>query len=580
MTDNQRVRRVNLATGIITTIVGDGSEFFSGDGGPATAAALGFSPRGVAADQEGNIIIGDSNNNRLRQVDAATQVITTIAGTGGFGFSGDGGPAEAAELALPTAVAVAPDGKIYFADTGNNRIRQIDTLGVVNTVAGNGENTFFGEGTSAIEAAFADPFDVTVDPDGNLIIADSSNSRIRKVDLETDIVTTVAGGADPADGLGDGLLATEAALENPYGVAVDAAGNIYIADTTKERVRKVAAIDGVITTLAGIGPPDSDALGDGGPATLATFSATGEIAIDAAGNLYIADTSNSRIRRVDRSTGQITTLAGGRFGSFGDGELAIDAALSDPEGVAVDRDGNVFIAGTGNHRIRRVDAQGIITTVAGNGLDLFSGDDGTATSASLNFPRGVAIDSNGDLLISDTSNNRIRRVDAQGTITTVAGNASAGNSGDGGQATDAELVAPTSVALDASGNIFIVDTGNRSIRRVDKGTGIITRFAGGGELFGNDLPATEVQLGQPRGIALDDAGNAFVTDQTASVVRRIDASGNITTVAGTGEYAASGDNRPGSDAAVASPSGVVLDSAGNLFILDIDRVRAIKGPLP
>ena len=572
----------DLLPGFITTVAGNGLEAFLGDGGPALEAAFGFSPNGVAVDASGNLFIGDTFNHRIRRVDAETGIITTVAGSGEEGFSGDNGPAPAAALLLPTGVTLDSSGNLFIADTGNDRIRRVATDGTSTTVAGNGEHTFSGEGVAATSAAFANPHGIDIDAEGNLFIADSSNARIRRVDLETGIVTTVAGGWDPADGLGDNSTATEAALAEPYGVAVDAAGNLYIADSSNLRVREVAAADGIIRTLAGIGPPDSDALGDGAQATAASLSASGEIALDLSGNLYIADTFNRRIRKVDGATGLITTVAGGHFGDFGDGGLATEAAFAEPQGIAVDQEGHLYIADTFNQRIRKVDSvTGIIRTVAGNGQEGFSGDGGPATEASLANPHGVEVDGEGNLFISDTTNDRIRRVDAtSGLITTIAGNGSFGRSGDGGPATEASLGGPHSVALDADGNIYIADTFNELVRRVENTTGVITTIGGGAPVVGDGRPALEAGFAQPRGIAIDSGGNIYVADEVQSRVRRIDAQTDlISTIAGNGIYAFFGDNGPAIEAAVASPTGVILDATGNIYVVDGERVRGIRGPM-
>src|SRR5439155_1177468 len=252
----------------------------------------------------------------------------------------------------------------------------------------------------------------------------------------------------------DGGAATNASLNSPASVAQDASGNLYIAEYANHRIRKVTAATGIITTVAGNGI--NSFAGDGGAATSASLSSPAGVALDASGNLYIADYFNNRIRKVDAASGIITTVAGnGSFGFAGDGGAATSASLSGPAGVAVDAGGNLYIAAYSNHRIRKVDAAtGIITTMAGNGNPTFAGDGGAATSASLNFPASVALDASGNLYIADPNNNRIRKVAAAtGIITTVAGGGS--SLGDGGAATSASLYDPTALALDASGNLYI-----------------------------------------------------------------------------------------------------------------------------
>ncbi|HYV35936.1 MAG TPA: peptidoglycan DD-metalloendopeptidase family protein, partial [Gemmataceae bacterium] len=296
---------------IITTFAGNGSATYGGDNGPATAAVM-THPQGVAVDGSGNVFIADSYNNRIRRVDASTGIITTITGNGTAGFSGDGGLATAAALNFATGnsptpnIAVDANGHLFIADTNNNRVREVDlSTGIITTVAGNGTGGFSGEGVAATAASLSLPVSVAVDANGNLYVTD--NQRIRKVTASTGVITTVAGNGLPTYS-GDGGLATAASLRNPAGLAVDSNGNIYIADCSNYRIRKVTASTGVITTVAGNGSLGSG--GDGGLATLAQLYIPTGVAVDSSGNILIADQSNNRIRKVTVSTGMITTIAG------------------------------------------------------------------------------------------------------------------------------------------------------------------------------------------------------------------------------------------------------------------------------
>jgi len=335
-------------------------------------------------------------------------------------------------------------------------------VAIIQTAAGNGTSAFSGDNGAAAKASLSEPFGVAVDAVGNLYIADTSNHRIRKVDT-SGMITTVAGNGTEGFS-GDGGPATSATLNTPIGVAVDTAGNLYIADAFNNRVRKVNA-KGVIATVAGNG--DARFSGDRVAATSASLSAPFGVAVDTAGNVYIADTSNHRVRKVDTS-GMITTVAGNRTESFfGDGGAATLASLNFPTGVTVDRADNLFITDQSNHRIRKVNAAGVITTVAGNGNAGFSGDHAAATSASLNLPVGTAVDAAGTLYIADTSNHRIRKVGADGMVTTVAGNGIGGFSGDGSAASRATLNSPGGVAVDPAGNLYIADSFNNRIRKLN-----------------------------------------------------------------------------------------------------------------
>lgn len=331
---------------------------------------------------------------------------------------------------------------------------------VISTVAGNGTNAFSGDGGPAISAQLGSPTGVAVDAAHTIYIADQANNRVREVNAQG-IISTVAGTG--TDGFaGDGKAATSADLNNPLGVAVNASGTIFIADTTNDVVRQVTSAGTISTPVGAYGPPGFG--GDGGAPTGAIFNGPSAVALDAAGNLYISDTANQRVREVIWSQNIIITVAGnGIAGYSGDHGLAKTARLNTPRGLAVDAAGNLYIADSGNHVIRMVDTRGIITTVAGNGAAKFSGDKGPATSASLNYPKGVAVDAAGNIYIADCNNSRIREV-SNGTITTIAGDGLFGFGGDGGYATNALLRFPSGVAVDSAGNVYVADTQNDAIR--------------------------------------------------------------------------------------------------------------------
>ena len=508
-------------------------------------------------------------------------IIETVAGDGRL--YRDDVPATATRVNHPSGVALDGAGNLYIADTDYNRIRKVDAAGVITTVAGGGTRGYRGyggDGGPAVEAQLNQPTDVALDGAGNLYIADWGNSRIRKVDA-AGVITTVAGDGTYGYG-GDGGPATEAQLRAPRGVALDGAGNLYIADWGSNRIRKVefAGGIGVIFTVAGDGTRGVGGyFGDGGPATTARLYQPSGVALDGAGNLYIADTWHHRIRKVD-AAGVITTVAGdGTQGYFGDGGAATAAQLNQPRDVALDGAGNLYIADWGSNRIRKVDAAGVITTVAGDGTQGYFGDGGPAVAARLYQPYGMAPDGAGNLYIADRGNHRIRKVDAAGMISTVAGG---GLGGDGGAAVAAQLNRPTDVALDAAGNLYIADAGNRRIRKVDA-AGVITTVAGDGRRGsdGDGGPAVEAQLSSPYGVALDAAGNLYFSDSgyrpsDASHrprIRKVDAAGVITTVAGDGTAGFSGDGGAAVAARLSLLAGVALDAAGNLYIADRGNSR-------
>ncbi len=451
-------------------MAGTGNFGFTGDGGPATNATF-FGPSDLSVDSFGNIFIADTNNNRIREVLAANGNIQTVAGGGSASpsFSGDGGPATGATLSVPAGVFVDGSGNLFIADTSNNRIREVvASTGSIQTVAGNGTFGYSGDSGPATRATLNVPSDVYADGSGNLFISDTFNQRIREVVAATGTIRTAAGNGT-ADFSGDGSLATSAALHFPKGLSVDSSGNIFTADYSNARIREVSASTGTIQTVAGDGIFGFS--GDGGPATSARFVGPTGVFVDSSGNMFIPD--NSRIREVVAATGIIQTVAGnGTYGSSGDGGPATSAELYVPIGVFVDSSGNIFIADTNNNRIQEVVAPtGTIQTIAGNGTFGFSGDGGPATGAQLAEPKGVYVDSLGNLFIADTYNSRIREVDATtGVIQTVAGNGAFGFSGDGGPATSAELDLlvgfSNGITGDRQGNLFIADESNSRIRKI------------------------------------------------------------------------------------------------------------------
>jgi hypothetical protein len=620
-------------TGNVTVVAGNGQPgaISGGDGGLAVDATI-TAPNGVALDSSGDIFITDGYYCRIRKISAPTGIISTVAGTGSCGYSGDGGPATSAQLNGPSGVALDASGDIFIDDTQNCLLRKVAaSTGIISTLAGTPPDAagshcaYSGAGGLAISAELFYPEAVVVDGPGNLFIADTSSCAIREISASTGIISTVAGTGSCGYN-GTTGPATSIQLSDPWGVAVDGSGNIFIADTENCLVREVAASTGVLSTLAGtppiaIGSPSQCGYsGDGGAATNAQIDQPFGVAVDSSDDIFITDTSNALIREVFAATGDISTFAGvtapnptyanqlfGLPGYSGDGYPATDAELgvwiAGPYdvGFTTDHLGNVFIADVANNAIREVSAAtGIITTVAGNGFAGYSGDGGPATSAELYWPRDVAVDGSGNIFIADSFNCVIRKVTAAtGIISTVAGTPpdSSGNyfckfSGDGGPATSAELnlmasVTPAGgVAVDGSGDIFIADSGNDAIREVAAATGTITTVAGGPDMRftggGDGGPATSATLSTPYGVAVDAAGNIFISDTDDAAIRVVTAiNGDIYTLTGSirlggGFY---GDGGPPGSAQIGHDSGLFLDPAGNLFIPDDENcvIREISG---
>ena len=338
---------INAHAQLINTVAGNGTSGYSGDGGAASAAEI-AQPHGLAIDTSGNIYIADGANNRVRKT-SATGIITTVAGTGSSGYSGDGGDATAAALSGPTGVAVSSDGTVYIADNGNNRIRKVSPTGTIATLAGNGTSGYTGDGSPATAAAISRPYAIALDTNNNVYFTDLGNNVVRKI-TTSGTITTVAGNGSGGYA-GDGGAATNAELNTPYGLTIDRSGNLYIADAGNSRIRKVS-LAGTITTFAGT--LTSGYTGDGGAATLAKLHYPIDVATDATGNIYIAD------------------------------EL--------------------------NYRIRKVATGGTITTIGGNGSSTYSGDGGPATVAGISLPQGLALNSRGDIYITDNNASRIRKI--------------------------------------------------------------------------------------------------------------------------------------------------------------------------
>jgi sugar lactone lactonase YvrE len=600
----QRIRRVSPA-GTISTYAGTGISGFSGDGGPASSAQLSY-PAGLVFDSAGDLIVADGLNNRIRKIDPSG-IITTIAGTGATGYTGDGGPALDATFNQVWDVTYDPSGNLYIIDIGNCVVRIVNASGIINTFAGNGTCGYGGDGGPAIHANL-NFSRAMVFARGNLYIADTPNHRVRKVNAHG-IISTFAGNGQPGFS-GDGGKAINAMIGNPKGLAFRN-GTVYISNAGRSRIRSVPASTGIINTYAGLGFGYD---GDGHPLLSSQFFSPTGILFNSAGNLLVADTLNQRVRRA--AGGVMKTIAGG---DVRDGSPATSASLVFPEAIAFDKSGNYYIADAAGNRIRKVSKTGTISTVAGTGVSRYTGNGGKATVATLWFPLGVGVDSSNNVFIADDFNNVIRKVDAAGNISTFFTDANAsglgvmavdgsnnlyvvdqstcvvwfinpsgvgsvvagipfvcGYSGDGGPATSAELNVPLGVAVDKKGNVYVADAGNNRVR-IFKNGGNINTVAGDGTcgFSGDGGPAISAELCFPADVATNQTG-FYIADEFNVRIRKVDGSGIISTIAGTGAIGYNGDGLPALSTNLDDPVAVSFSSSGILYLVDDLTMRVRK----
>jgi len=658
---NHRIRKIDATTGAVNTLAGNGNLGFADATNPLNASF--YNPTGVAVDAAGNLYVADTNNQRIRKIDAATGAVTTIAGNGTDGFADATNPLNAS-FHYPTGVTVDAAGNVYVADKYNNRIRKIDaTTGAVTTLAGNGA-AGFADDTNPLNARFHFPMGVVVDAAGNLYVSDYFNNRIRKIDAATGAVTTLAGNGTFA--FADATNPLNANFNNPYGVAVDATGNVFVADIYNHRIRKIslygysispalpagltfdqttgaisstptatsaatnytvtatnssgssstvisiavneplpapnisyttpqtytlntpistllpnntggavpATITGTVSTLAGNG---TGGFADATNPLNASFTNPAGVAVDAAGNVYVADFYDHRIRKIDASNGAVTTLAGNGTAGFADATNPLDASFSNPTALAVDAAGNVYVADFFNQRIRKIDAStGAVTTLAGNGTAGFA-DAANPLNARFYYPSGIAIDATGNVYVADFSNHRIRKIDASsGAVTTLAGNGTAGFV-DATNPLNASLNGPVGVVVDASGNVYVADQLNNRIRKIDASSGAVTTLAGNGIAgFADAANPLNASFNNLTGVAVDALGNLYVADYFNHRIRKIDAStGAVTTLAGNGTAGFADATNP-LNASFKNPALVALDAAGNVYVADYNNHRIRK----
>ena len=562
--NNHRVRRID-PSGIITTVAGTGTPDWGGDGGPAVDAHLNY-PSDLVCDGKGNLYISDRSNNRIRKVDSKG-VISTIAGLGLPEFGGDYGPATEAFLKYPFGIDLDSKGNLYIADRGNNRIRKVDSQGIITTVAGDGTHFFSGDYGPATRASLAYPTDVVVDDKGNLYIADRNNNRVRHVD-PLGIMTTVMG-IGRYEYNGDNEIASETSLHLPFALALSNDGKLIIVDRNHFRIRSMDLKSHSIATLAGNG--ESWFRGDGGPGTGATLDSPSGIAVDSKGNVIFSDKMHNRLRLIDRK-GFIFTVAGtGNQGNEGDGDLASYAALFLPGAITVDQKDNIYLVSPqgSSMYVRKIDPQGKITRFAGNGILGDKGDGGPALKASFGVIQDIAVDSQGNLYLADLTNRKVRKVDTQGIVSTLASKTWVKIAN--------EEIHPNGIAVNKLGEIFISDSGSSKIRKIDRDQNVTT-FAGTGAFrdFGDGGPAIQAGIRSPGGLAFSPDGELYIAEETSHRIRKIDKDGKIIHVAGTGMTGYGGDGGPAIHAQLKSPYRMVFDKEGNLFFSDRDNNRIRK----
>ena len=697
-----KILKVTANTGLVTVVAGKGASGFIGDGGLATSATLSF-PRGIALDQFGNMFVADVENRRIRKITVSTGIITTVAGNGGntIDTAVDNVAATSSSLLSPYDVAVDSFGNIYIVDL-SHRVRKVTaSTNIITTIAGDVDafgknalpqlgvaatlsnfnypritvdvsgNVFFtcpffnsiykvtastgflslvagtnnwdygynSDGIPATTALLNYPTYLTVDALGNIFFTDQKNRRVRKIEVSTGIITTVAGTTYTyrCPTAQTGQDATTVTLCNPLGVAVDTAGSVYFCDNPV--VRKVtysevapssavtrapsvtpvstttgsptattpttspSASSGILSTVAGAQGRSTGPIVYGVPATSVRLGYTMGLAVDAAGNFFVS--TGNTILKVTASTGIITVVAGSRDHGFsGDGGLAVSATLTFPYGIALDKFGNIFVADSANHRIRKITVStGIITTVAGNGLEggnYYTSsvvDNVAATSTTVGYPRDVAVDALGNIYIA--GNSRVRKVTARsGIITTIASISTtiAFNSTVfwsqtptlGVRATASTFHTPRGVAVDTAGNVFFTDSSFNSIYKISASTGLLSLVAGNnqriGGYYGDGTPATTSLLNGPTYIIFDALGNIFFSDSENHRVRKIAAgTGIITTVAGRRfdtwpscyyeNY--EGDGKAATLPSLCDPQGVAVDTAGSILFCDHHVVRKV-----
>jgi hypothetical protein len=618
------IRRIDSKTGILTNFAGTGAVALSGDGGLAINASF-ASISSFTTDKKGNCYLIDANT--VRKITATTGIVTTIAGLTVSGYSGDGGPASAAQFTSIAAIDIDAAGNIYLLDRGVGVVRKIAASnGIITTIAGTGVSGYSGDGALATTAQFRNPTSIKVDENGNIIIADNNNYRIRRIIAATGIISTIMGDGTSATAIdgegglaasaklsqvqyltndkfnniyfitggmfirkinsttgivstivglngtcgtgfcGDGGLSNEAGLNNPYSCALDSLGNLFIADRLNYRIRKVDAITQIINTIAGIGSFS----GDGGPAKNAMINSPQRMVSNAQGDLVFVDGNNYLLRIINNSNGNISTLAGtgsgsGGFPGTGSTIPALQLVITPNSSIALDPTGANIYAQSANFIVKINRSSGAVSSFAGMGSNPAEGI--PASTALINNGSQIATDPTGNVYVVDRNRFCIRKITiSNNLINTIVGNKTSGFSGDGGQALAASIGSVSSLTIDPFGNLYFADASNFRIRKVAVGTNIITTIAGTGigGFSGDGGLASAAQIGSINSIASDVSGNLYFVDGTR--IRKIDIkTGIISTIGGSGISGNEGDGGLASNAKL-SPSFLTVDKLNNVYI--------------
>jgi sugar lactone lactonase YvrE len=628
--DNSYIWKHSFSTGIVSVLAGVSSTGFGGDNGPATSAQLN-GPFGVWLTTGNDFYIADCFNHRIRKVSSSSNIISTVTGSGGAGsYGGDSGPGTSAALYSPTGVYVDTTGKMFIADSGNNRIRVVSSSGIITTFAGPGSGSFTPDGAQATSTNIGQLKDLKGDSVGNIYYSDYGNNLIRLIDT-SGIVTTVFGTG--SSGFSSGVVPRLSTINRPWGIWLDSLSAIYFSDEnsihrgidvltptsqpsqqpTTQPTRQPSRLPSTQPTKQPISRPSGQPSrqpsshptmshaslnylnmkhiagsasqgfsGDNGQATSAQIRSTYIWVDPSSGNIYLADGSNYRIRKITASTGIISTFGGtGTSSTAGTNGPIGTVSFSAVGGIVGDSASSSLYFTDATYIWKHSFATGIVSVIAGTSTTGFAGDSGPATSAQLNTPYGLWLTTGGDLYIADRDNNRIRKITSSTSIiSTVAGTGGPGSySGDNVQATSTTLNSPSGVYLDTTGKMFIADSTNRRIRVVST-SGIITTFAGvgSGSFIPDGAQATSTTLGQLKDLKGDSAGNIYYSDSGNGVIRMIDASGIVITVFGIAGFTGFKSGVVPRLSTINSPSGIWLDSLSTIYLSDQNSIhRSVDG---